>query len=91
MQDMGQTEKPSQVKDALGTMENELQAMHVVVDRLVERLEPVRVAREEPDSPATMGQPIPERSFVVRQLFELADGLRGQRQRLETLSEEVEL
>lgn len=88
-QQLVQTErKPSQVDVALEVMAKEITAIHVVVDQLHERLKPVRIPGQYPESEADER---PLQSPVVARLHELADALLGQRERLEQLSEEIQL
>lgn len=88
---LGQTErKPSQVDVAFEVMAKEVAAIHVVVDQLTIKLEPVRI-HEEPSGVDPETSPCPLRSPVVARLNELAEALSGQRERLEQLSEEIQL
>lgn len=88
-QQEGQIErKPSQVDVALEVMAKEVAAIHVVVDQLHERLKPVRIPGQYPETEADERPP---RSPLIGRLHELADALLGQRQRLEQLSEEIQL
>lgn len=86
---VGQTErKPSQVDVAFEVMAKEVAAIHAVVDQLTVKLEPVRIHQEQPEREA---DECPSRSPVVTRLHELALALLGQRERLEHLSEEIQL
>lgn len=87
----GQTErKLSPIDLAFEVMANEVAAIHAVVGQLHEKLEPVRLQQEEADEQPG-SDPCPPRSPVVTRLNELADALSGQRERLEHLSEEIQL
>ena len=87
----GQTEtKRGEVHAAMDQMAKEVEAIHAITNRLITKLEPVRLEREEGPENSKQKES-PQRSFVVRRLFEVADKLTEQRQRLETLTEEVEL
>lgn len=83
--------KPGQVQKALDNMAKELECIHSVVDQLIGKLEPIRLEKGVEPRQDQHQDKAPERSLVARRLFELADGLTGQRQRLEHLNEEVEL
>lgn len=88
-QPVGQPErKLSQIDVAFEIMAKEVAAIYAVVDQLIVKLEPVRIPGQYPERET---DECPRQSPVVTRLHELTLALLGQRERLEHLSEEIQL